>query len=237
MVDVTSWLLFASVCINQMGRVMVPAVKTTVLADATMGEEFKEKVGMLLSGVSIVCLGGKLLGGAVTDKLGGWIVLVSVFIMWLIATLVAILSTSVDVFGYAWWLNSFAYTITWGAALQVIGVTYDEAGKAAQLVFVASASRFGATIGNVVYGLLLSAGLGWRQVFVFMLPLQALLTAMCGYMWASSRAPAKDGVAKSTGASKSSDAPAPSIIGALMSLDFWLMLIQRRCSSRTRNSS
>ena len=39
---VTSYLLFAANLVNQMGRVMVPAIKTSVLADAEVGAEFKE---------------------------------------------------------------------------------------------------------------------------------------------------------------------------------------------------
>ena len=52
--------------------------------------------------------------------LGGWLVLIVVFVCWVIATIGAILSPTVDLFGYAWLLNSFAYTITWGATIQVI---------------------------------------------------------------------------------------------------------------------
>ena len=89
-IDATSWLLFSAVLINQMGRVMIPAIKTSVLADATMGAEFKDKVGAQLAFVSIVCLAGTLLGAAFTDRLGGWPVLISVFAIWIFATLASI---------------------------------------------------------------------------------------------------------------------------------------------------
>ena len=36
-VDVCSWLLFLAVLVNQAGRVMIPAVKTSVLADPAFG--------------------------------------------------------------------------------------------------------------------------------------------------------------------------------------------------------
>jgi len=63
-------------------------------------------VGGLLSAVSIVCLGGKLLGAAFTDRLGGWVVLVAVFAIWIVATVGAIATPTVDIFGAAWLLNS-----------------------------------------------------------------------------------------------------------------------------------
>jgi len=225
--DVTSWLLFTSVLVNQMGRVLIPAIKTTVIADPVMGSEFKDKVGMFLSGVSIVCLGGKLLGAAVTDKLGGWLILIAVFAIWIVATGGAVVAQSVDVFGYAWLLNSFAYTITWGAVLQVIGATYtNDSEKTAQLTFASSASRFGATIGNIVYGQLLTAGFGWRQVCMPMIPLQALLLLLVIYKWNS----ATPAAAPKPATPKAGEAPAPpktSAFGAMLSLDFWLMLIPK----------
>ena len=45
----TSWLLFIAVLTNQAGRVLVPAIKTSVLADPAMGPEFKEVVGAQLA--------------------------------------------------------------------------------------------------------------------------------------------------------------------------------------------
>ena len=55
----------------------------------------------MLSGVSLVCLGGKLLGAALTDKIGGWLVLTAVFVMWIIATAVSVFTKDVQVFGGA----------------------------------------------------------------------------------------------------------------------------------------
>ena len=124
-----------------------------------------------------------------TDRLGGWVVLISVFAIWLVAITATFMAPSVDIFGYAWLLNSLAYTVTWGSIVQVIGAEYDAAGKAAQLAFCASASRFGASIGNIIFGQLLSAGLGWRQVCMPMLPVQALLLALCIYKWTRARRP------------------------------------------------
>jgi len=227
-IDSTAWLLFVAVLGNQMGRVMIPAIKTSVQVDATMGAEFQEKVGIFLSGVSIVCLAGKLLGAAVTDKLGGWLVLSLVFVIWLIATLGAMVSTSVDVFGYMWLLNSFAYTITWGAALQVIGATYtDPVQKSANLTFTASASRFGATIGNIVFGQLLSAGLSWREVMTPMLPVQAGLLLLCLYNLAAGNKAAPAAATKAGGKKKADEAPPPSALSAFVTLDFWLMLLPK----------
>ena len=221
----TTYLLFTANLVNQMGRVLVPAIKTTVLADAEFGAEFQDKVGGLLGSVSLVCLGGKLLGAAVTDRLGGWVVLISVFAIWLVAITATFMAPSVDIFGYAWLLNSLAYTVTWGSIVQVIGAEYDAAGKAAQLAFCASASRFGASIGNIIFGQLLSAGLGWRQVCMPMLPVQALLLALCIYKWSTSAASAA--AAPAAGAKKTAGEPAPSVAGAFLSVDFWLMLIPK----------
>ena len=167
----------------------------------------------------------KWLGAAVTDRLGGWVVLISVFAIWLVAITATFMAPSVDIFGYAWLLNSLAYTVTWGSIVQVIGAEYDAAGKAAQLAFCASASRFGASIGNIIFGQLLSAGLGWRQVCMPMLPVQALLLALCIYKWSTSAASAA--AAPAAGAKKTAGEPAPSVAGAFLSVDFWLMLIPK----------
>jgi MFS family permease len=233
--DVTSWLLFLAVLVNQVGRVMIPAIKTSVLADKDFAPEFEQSVGAMLSGVSLVCLFGKLLGAVVTDKLGGWLVLIVVFVIWVIVTLMSIATTSVPVFGAAWLLNSFAYTITWGAAVQVVGATYDDANRGAQLSKIASASRFGATLGNIFFGQLLSSGLHWRQTLMPAVPIQVLLLLMCAYYWATSRTtdslatakPASAAAAKKEDASKSAGGDEPSALAAMLSLDFWLMLLPK----------
>ena len=171
--DACSWLLFAAVLVNQAGRVMIPAVKTSVLVDPDFAPAFEQNVGAMLSGVSLVCLFGKLLGAAVTDKLGGWLVLIAVFVMWIIATVASVSTYNVQIFGGAWLLNSFAYTVTWGAAVQVVGAKYSDSERGAQLSKIASASRFGATFGNIIFGQLLTAGLHWRQALMPVVPLQA----------------------------------------------------------------
>ena len=227
--EATSWLLFLAVLVNQSGRVMIPSIKTSVLADPAFGPAFSSSVGPLLSLVSLVCLGGKLLGAAFTDALGGWTVLVGVFGMWIVATLGAVLTSSVDLFGHFWLLNSFAYTVTWGAAVQVVGASYGEAERPAQLSKVASASRFGATLGNIFFGQLLSAGMHWRSVLMPVVPLQAVLLLLCIYKWSiDSPKPAKSTAASSSkDAPKQEDAPAPSILSAMLSLDVWLMLVPK----------
>ena len=51
--------------------------------------------------------------------------------------------------------------------MQVVGSTYADAKESsAQLVKIASASRFGATFGNIIFGQLLSAGLHWRKALM-----------------------------------------------------------------------
>ena len=100
--DACSWLLFAAVLVNQAGRVMIPAIKTSVLVDPDFAPAFEQNVGAMLSGVSLVCLGGKLLGAALTDKIGGWLVLIAVFVMWIVATAVSVFTKDVQVFGGAW---------------------------------------------------------------------------------------------------------------------------------------
>lgn len=226
----TSWLLFLAVLVNQSGRVMIPSIKTSVLADPEFGPAFQTSVGALLSCVSIVCLGGKLLGAAFTDRLGGWTVLVGVFAMWIAATLGAVVTSSVDVFGRMWLLNSFAYTITWGAAVQVVGAAYGEADRPAQLSKVAMASRFGATLGNIFFGQLLSSGMQWRSVLVPLLPLQALLLLLCGYKYwtdSAAAAPAKSSAASAKSAPPPAAEPPPSVLSTLLSLDMWLMLVPK----------
>ena len=217
--DACSWLLFSAVLVNQAGRVMIPAIKTSVLADPDFAPAFEQNVGAMLSAVSLVCLGGKLLGAAVTDKLGGWLVLISVFVMWIIATVASFSTYDVQVFGGSWLLNSFAYTITWGAAVQVVGSTYsDEKDRSAQLVKIASASRFGATFGNIIFGQLLSAGLHWRKALMPVVPVQAVLLVACFYYWSTSRAAA---AATAKGKAKETVvAGGPSALQAMLSLDF-----------------
>mmetsp|Transcript_46683 Transcript_46683/g.77237 ORF Transcript_46683/g.77237 Transcript_46683/m.77237 type:complete len:430 (-) Transcript_46683:330-1619(-) len=229
-VDVTSWLLFSAVLVNQAGRVMVPAVKTSVISDPDFGASFGASVGTMLSGVSMVCLVGKLLGAAVTDMLGGWLVLVIVFVMWIVATTGAVFSPTVDFFGAMWLLNSFAYTVTWGAATQVVGACYSDKERPAQLSKIASASRFGATLGNIFFGQLLSVGLDWRTTLLPMLPMQALLLLMCLYKWASApkAAAVEASVAKSNNGKRDAGAEEGlSPLAAMVTIDFWLMLIPK----------
>jgi len=62
-----------------------------------------------------------------------------------------------------------------------------------------------------------------------MVPVQALLLALCLYKTAAASATAAAPAAAKGGsdAAKPADAPAPSIVGAFLSLDFWLMLIPK----------
>ena len=136
----TSWLLFLAVLVNQSGRVMVPSVMTAILADPHMPVDADVRATYLAL-VSAVCLGGKFLGGAVTDTLGGWLVLIAVFLAFAASSALLITTHSANAFGAAWLINSLAYTITWGAACQVIGAAYDEKERPAQLTKIASASR------------------------------------------------------------------------------------------------
>jgi len=180
--------------------------------------------------VSLVCLAGKLIGAAVTDKLGGWLVLITVFLMWIIATIGAVATNSVPIFGGAWLLNSFAYTITWGAAVQVVGATYEAAERGAQLSKIASASRFGATLGNIFFGQLLSAGLHWKQALLPILPVQLVLLCMCAYYWVASPGQAAPAAKDDQAAAKAKPEPAadgPSALQAMLSVDFWLMLLPK----------
>ena len=225
-IDVTSWLLFLAVLVNQAGRVMVPAVKTSLLADPAFGSEFEASVGSMLSGVSIVCLAGKLLGAAVTDQLGGWLVLAALFVGWICATVGAVTTSSVSVFGGMWLLNSLAYTVCWGSAVQVVGATYSDAERPAQLSFLASASRFGAMGGNVLFGQLLSAGLHWRTALMPMLPLQVALLVFCGFKYARS-APAAATAGTGRGRAVGKPPSGASVFSALRSIDFWLMLLPK----------
>ena len=225
--DATAYLLFIAVGANQMGRVMIPALKTSVLGDAVMGAEFKDKVGAFLSGVSLVCLAGKLIAGAVTDKLGGWLILISVFVIWIVATIGSIFSTSVDMFGYAWLINSFAYTITWGAVVQVIGVTYEAKDRSAVLTLASSGSRFGATLGNIFFGQLLTFGVAWRNTMYPILIVQALLLLMCIQKWSANSKTSAASKAPAAAKAASSSEKAPSILSAFLDINFYLMLIPK----------
>ncbi len=228
MADYTSWLLFFAGLVNQSGRVMIPAIKTSVMADADFGPTFTANVGKLLSGVSIVCLSGKILGGAVTDRLGGWTVLIGIFAVWIVATLGAITAASVSIFGAMWLLNSLAYTMTWGAQVQVIAATYSDADRPAQLSKAASSSRVGATLGNIAFGSLLSAGLHWRTALMPMVPLQVVLGVLCAIS-ATSASAKRGGKAaqKKGGAGGASGAPGLTLGQAVLSLDFWLMILPK----------
>ena len=45
--DACSWLLFAAVLVNQAGRVMIPAIKTSVLVDPDFAPAFEQNVGAM----------------------------------------------------------------------------------------------------------------------------------------------------------------------------------------------
>ncbi|KAL1524476.1 hypothetical protein AB1Y20_019370 [Prymnesium parvum] len=225
-----SWLLFAAVLVNQIGRVMVPSVMTSVLADKDF-DVTAESRGFMLAVVSAVCLGGKFLGAAVTDKLGGWFMLILVFAGYGVSSLGLVLTSSPTTFAVMWWVNSLAYTIAWGAACQVIGASYSAADRPVQLTRIASASRFGATLGSMVFGSLLKAGMTWRRTLLPAIPIQLLLSAVCTYLWLSSKpsVAAVEGGEK-TGATKAPE-PSPSEAASpwrhVTSLNFWLMFIPK----------
>ena len=224
----TSWLLFLAVLVNQSGRVMVPAVMTAILADSHMPVDADVRATYLAL-VSAVCLGGKFLGGAITDTLGGWLVLIAVFIAFAASSALLITTHSANAFGAAWLINSLAYTITWGAACQVIGAAYDEKERPAQLTKIASASRFGATLGSMLFGTLLKSGMTWRMSLAPAIPAQALLAAVCMYEWSNSAKPAEKKATRSStakAAGKSAD-KGPSPWGYVVTLDFWLMFIPK----------
>eukprot|EP00966_Prymnesium_polylepis_P000033 882-Prymnesium_polylepis.1 len=62
--------------------------------------------------------------------------------------------------------------MAWGAACQVIGVTFAEEERPTQLSRIASASRFGATLGSMFFGALLKAGYTWRNALMPIVPMQ-----------------------------------------------------------------
>ena len=55
---------------------------------------------------------------------------------------------------------------------------------------IASASRFGATLGSMLFGALLKAGLHWRMALAPAVPVQALLALVCAYKWLATSNPA-----------------------------------------------
>jgi sugar phosphate permease len=133
-----------------------------------------------------------------------------------------------------WLVNSLAYTITWGAAVQVIGVAFDETERPAQLTKAASASRFGASLGSMMFGTLLKAGLTWRQALMPAVPIQILIGLGCLYCWSAMPKSNSEAVAKKPSADgkeatdkKKKAEAAPSGLTAFASFDLWLMLIPK----------
>lgn len=119
-----------------------------------------------------------------------------------------------------WWLNSLSYTLTWGAATQIMAVTYDAAERPGKISLVASASRFGASGGSMFFGTLLSNGMHWRQALMPAIVVQALLALLCGYMTFGASKPKAEEPAAAKGAEP---AKGPSAWGHLLTLNFWLM--------------
>ena len=130
-----------------------------------------------------------------------------------------------QIFGAMWLLNSLAYTVTWGAQVQVIGASYSEAERPGQLSSAASSSRFGATLGNIAFGQLLSAGLHWRKVLMSMVPLQILLGLVCVYkMSAKAATPV---AAKKGQKTEAAGAEGISPLTAMRTVDFWLLILPK----------
>lgn len=235
-----SWILFGAVLVNQTGRVMVPSVMTSVLADPHF-DVTPQSRGFMLAGVSAVCLAGKFLGAAVTDRLGGWLMLVLVFVSYTVSSLGLVLTSIPMLFAAMWWLNSLAYTIAWGAACQVIGMAYSEAERPAQLSRVASASRFGATLGSMLFGWLLKSGMSWRATLLPVIPVQILLCGVCSYLCLAGPI----GEEKSNGTkipSRSTTASSPpseetSPWRHVKSLNFWLMFIPKASAHTPRHAT
>uniref|UniRef100_A0A7S0P042 Major facilitator superfamily (MFS) profile domain-containing protein n=1 Tax=Calcidiscus leptoporus TaxID=127549 RepID=A0A7S0P042_9EUKA len=208
---------------------MVPSVMTSILADEAFVLSVDARKDML-AGVSAVCLLGKVLGGLITDAVGGWTLLVAVFICFTASSFVLTTTTSVATFGAMWWLNSLAYTVTWGAACQIIGASYEVSERPAQLTRIASASRFGASLGSMFFGRLLKAGLHWRQALMPTGIVQALLAVLCTLTLFARRGAGKEsGTAAQIDASKAAPPP-PSRSAAwahVATIDFWLMFIPK----------
>ena len=226
----TSWLLFLVVLVNQAGRVMIPSVMTAVMSDEDMPVDAAVR-GLYLSLVSAVCLGGKFLGGAITDSMGGWVILIAVFGMFAVSSSIMATCTSANTFGGMWLINSLAYTLTWGAACQVVGVAFEEKERPAQLAKIASASRCGASLGSMLFGLLLKYGLTWRMALLPAIPMQVLLALICAQQWIAFK-PGKGNPRTSSAVSEpqrpSNQSPnEPSPWMYVMSLNFWLMFIPK----------
>ena len=225
--DTTSLLLFLSVLVNQVGRVMVPSVMTSILADPDFDLTVDARKNFL-AGVSAVCLAGKLVGGVVTDKLGGWTLLIGVFVGFFVSSFVLTTTNDVQTFGFMWWLNSLAYTVTWGAACQIIGAAYEPAARPAQLTLIASASRFGAALGSMFFGRLLKAGLHWREALMPTAAAQALLAVLCAAKLLSA-----GGAPRASEPPKKGAPPSPSAASGdspwrhVATLDFWLMFLPK----------
>ena len=218
-----SALLFSAVLLNQVGRVMVPSVITSIMQDPTFPLTTAHRKYQL-AGVSAVCLAGKFLAATLTDKVGGWPVLAFVFAVFFASSAIIVYTHDVAIFGAMWWLNSLAYTVTWGAACQIIGVSYAEKERSAQLTRIASASRFGASIGSIFFGQMLKFGFHWRRALAPSLPVQFLLATLCCYKCMSQSS-------KSAQSSKSMASPSPQLSTSkwahIVTLNFWLMFIPK----------
>lgn len=225
---------------------MIPSLLSTIKEDKSFGfaangaPALATALPTMLPITSMTCLVGKLALGTVTDRLGGSAILILVFALFALASAGLCTTTSVQVFGLMWVLNSLAYTATWGAATQVIHAAFPKEEWPTQLSSIASAGRLGAAAGAIIYGFLLAQGLSWRRVFAVPMGVQLLLVPMCLWqhatvrrMGAASEQAAAGGEGKGGGKAAAEPAPADGAPGGwsvLLTLDFWLMLCAKVCA-------
>ncbi|KAJ1633226.1 major facilitator superfamily domain-containing protein [Pavlovales sp. CCMP2436] len=233
-------LLFVAVMMNQVSRVMIPSLLSTIKEDSSFGSAADGSLALagalptMLPITSMTCLIGKLALGTVTDRVGGSTILILVFALFVASTAGLIATKSVTVFGLMWVLNSLAYTATWGAATQVIHAAFPKEAWPTQLSSIASAGRLGAAVGAIIYGSLLAEGLTWRAVFAVPLVVQVGLVVLCLWQHATVRRmqalstsedeAATSAPAKASAPADASGGSATSPLLVMMSLDFWLMM-------------
>jgi sugar phosphate permease len=119
-------------------------------------------VSTLLATGSLAYTGGKLIGGPVSDMLGGRGTLASMLAIMGAAKLVMGRATSVRTMTAGWVMARGAHALTWMGVMLVARPWFLGNGLSSALPLLTASSRVGAFVGSLVGGALLAGAAGWR---------------------------------------------------------------------------
>ena len=168
--------------------------------DAALGFSPKDVASLLAQG-SLAYTGGKLVGGPLSDLLGGRGTLVAMLTIMATAKLAMSRATTVGTMGALWMAARGAHALTWMGVMLVARPWFLGNGLESALPLLTASSRVGAFGGSIIGGSLLASGgaAGWQRV--------AQVTSLVTISTAALMLTLRNGPASSTSRSSSASSP------------------------------